>query len=98
MSSQRKYSDDADKMECCAVFILKKKPSRSKGKVHTLDKVCNEVTGVLVYITFSMFRTNTSFLSAVNKDLHISILSRDRGVGIYVSGTIEQENKKPHPF
>jgi len=37
-------------------------------------------------------------LSAVNKDLHISILSRDRGVGIYVSGTIEQENKKPRPF
>ena len=69
-----------------------------QGKFHTYTKVCNEVTGVLVYITLNMLRTNTPFCTLSNKGLHISILSRDRGVGIYVSGTIEQENKKPHPF
>ena len=69
-------------------LIIKKILAKAR-KIHS--------TSILVYITLNMLRTNTPFLNTVNKGLHISILSRHRGVGIYVSGTIEQENKKPHP-
>ena len=70
-------------------LILKKTLAKAR-KIHSIS--------TLLYITLNMLRTNTPFLNTVNKGLHISILSRHRGVGIYVSGTIEQENKKPHPF
>ena len=42
------------------LFILtdflkaKKSPCKHKEKLHRIDKVCNEVTGVLVYITLNM--------------------------------------------
>ena len=78
-------------------YQIKKNPLQCKEISHFRQSV-QWGDWVLVYITFNMLRTNTPFLNTVNKGLHISILSRHRGVGIYVSGTIEQENKKPHPF
>jgi len=72
------------------LFLILKKSIAKARKIHSIS--------TLIYITPFMLRTNTCFLSAVNKGLHISILSRDRGVGIYVGGAIEQENKKASPL
>ena len=90
ISEPIKNFDDVDKEDGVWLFLILKKSIAKARKIHSIS--------TLIYITPFMLRTNTCFLSAVNKGLHISILSRDRGVGIYVGGTIEQENKKPHPF